>query len=100
MSRLPAADVLLSHDQPYFESRINGMNYIDPHEGLAGLADYIREKHPQIHIHGHLHWQYDKINNGNCREICLYQYALIELKKENNILTCNIIRQISNDSTE
>lgn len=93
MSATPPIDILISHDKPYFGSFSNSPFVQDPHEGLAGLGQYIIEKHPQLHIHGHLHMRYDQINEGGCREICLYQYALVEINEINKEIQCNIVKQ-------
>lgn len=89
----PKADILLSHDHPYWGKILNNQEFQNAHEGLIGLANYIRKNSPALHIHGHLHQAFEKNVCNGCREICVYGYALIDVSKENGMITYNIISQ-------
>lgn len=70
--KLPAADILISHDISFQRKTKNKC-----HAGLKGILWYIKKKKPIYHIHGHLHEKYKK--TGKTTQIGCYQYELIEL---------------------
>ena len=53
-----SADILITHDKPYFEKpseeEYEGL-CTDAHMGLYGIGKYIMENRPKYIIHGHLH---------------------------------------------
>ena len=83
MKELPAVDIIVSHDYPYFGDLPINDKYFDAHEGLYGLGWYVQEHHPQFLIHGHLHEEYQKEEYG-CQLIGLYECALLEITKEHD----------------
>lgn len=67
-------DILVSHDRAYIYDR-----YDNVHNGLKGITDYIYRNHIPLHIHGHLHEQFEEILKNGTKSICLYQIKLMEI---------------------
>ena len=69
---LKSSKVLISHDSPYqFHSTENNK------EGLIGITEYIKEKHPKLHLYGHHHmFKSYTLNDTLC--ICNYRFGIIE----------------------
>lgn len=68
---LPAADVLISHDGPMMD------NNCSPHSGIRGIREYIFQKHPALHIHGHWHRNKEE-KIGRTKSICVFRAAIID----------------------
>ena len=68
------ADILVSHDKAYIYDRHDNV-----HDGLKGITDYIYRNHIPLHIHGHLHEEYEEILKNGTKSICLYQIKLLEI---------------------
>lgn len=71
---MKSADILVSHDKAYIYDRHDNV-----HDGLKGITDYIYKNHIPLHIHGHLHEEYEEILKNGTKSICLYQIKLIEI---------------------
>lgn len=56
LSRVPYADILLTHDKPCFSAP----EKLTSHSGLTGIGKYVLERKPKIVLHGHLHERYAK----------------------------------------
>lgn len=76
VSSLPKADILLSHDSIYNPNKLN-----EAHQGLQGINWYIRQYHPRLFIHGHLHETSVAIIRNRIlrttKNICVYKYQSI-----------------------
>jgi len=68
------ADILVSHDKAYIWDRKDTV-----HDGLKGITYYIYKHRIPIHIHGHLHEEFDETLKNGTRSICLYQIKLLNL---------------------
>lgn len=71
---MQAADILISHDKAYIYDRHDNV-----HDGLKGITDYIYRNHIPLHIHGHLHEEYEETLKNGTKSICLYQIKLLEI---------------------
>lgn len=71
---MDSADILVSHDKPYIYDRHDNV-----HDGLKGITDYIYRNHIPLHIHGHLHEEYEKTLKNGTKSICLYQVKLLNI---------------------
>lgn len=72
--KMNKADILVSHDKAYIFDRHDNV-----HDGLKGITDYIYRNHIPLHIHGHLHEEYEEILKNGTKSICLYQIKLLEM---------------------
>lgn len=70
----PKADVLITHDRMFTESRYN-----DAHAGLVGITYYVFENAVQWHIHGHIHESYQKEYSNGTHEKSVYGCEYIEI---------------------
>lgn len=68
------ADILISHDKAYVYDRHDNV-----HDGLKGITDYIYRNHIPLHIHGHLHEEYEETLKNGTKSICVYQIKLLEI---------------------
>ena len=68
------ADILVSHDKAYIYDRHDNV-----HDGLKGITDYIYRNHIPLHIHGHLHEEFEEILKNGTKSIGLYQIKLVEI---------------------
>lgn len=68
------ADILVSHDKAYIYDRHDNV-----HDGLKGITDYIYRNHIPLHIHGHLHEEYEETLKNGTKSICLYQIKLLKI---------------------
>lgn len=68
------ADILISHDKAYVYDRHDNV-----HDGLKGITDYIYRNHIPLHIHGHLHEEYEETLKNGTKSICLYQIKVLEI---------------------
>ncbi len=73
-NNMAEADIFVSHDKPFTEKQ-----YGDAHDGLKGVTQYIYKNHIPLHIHGHLHEEYEEILKNGTKSIGLYKIKLIEL---------------------
>lgn len=64
---LPKADIFVTHDAPF--SSTENLS----HQGLLGITNYVKEKQPSYHLHGHLHDAYRR-NVNSTIEISTYMY--------------------------
>ena len=72
----PKVDILVSHDNRFDSSKESSA-----HQGLFGITYYLYKNKIPYHIHGHLHNSYkNKLRNGT-KEISVFMYEYIELKK-------------------
>lgn len=71
---MKSADILVSHDKSYIYDRHDNV-----HDGLKGITDYIYRNHIPLHIHGHLHEEYEETLKNGTKSICLYQIKLLEI---------------------
>lgn len=75
LNRMPAVDILLSHDMPLT------YDYKDPaHDGLKGITKYLYDKKVPINIHGHIHKSYLKELNNGTQVKGVYCVELIKIK--------------------
>lgn len=72
--QMESADILISHDKAYIFDRHDNV-----HDGLKGITNYIYKNHIPLHIHGHLHEEFEEILKNGTKSICLYQIKLLEL---------------------
>jgi len=72
--QLGEADILVSHDKAYIYDRHDNV-----HDGLKGITYYIYKNHVPIHIHGHLHDEFDETLKNNTLSKCLYRIKLLKL---------------------
>lgn len=72
------ADILLSHDRKF---ELEKMTKDPAHTGLVGITNYIYSKNVPIHIHGHIHENYEKTMLNNTKEYSVFGYKLINIKK-------------------
>lgn len=72
--RMKKADILVSHDKAYIFDRHDNV-----HDGLKGITDYIYRNHIPLHIHGHLHEEYEETLKNGTKSICLYQIKMLEI---------------------
>ena len=71
LSSLPPCNILLTHEGPYHMFRQDV-----PHEGFAGIDEYLKEKKPSLHLFGHQHVR----ASGKIYEtqyVCVYRCSLI-----------------------
>lgn len=82
-SDMPKADIFLTHDG------ILDVNNDDfAHSGLRGISEYIENKRPMLHIHGHIHENREEIIKhgswfmGDKREttksVAVYKAAIVD----------------------
>ncbi len=71
-------DILLSHDRKF---ELEKMNNDPAHSGLLGITTYLYSKNVPIHIHGHIHENYEKILINNTKEYSVFDYKIINIKK-------------------
>lgn len=77
-SKLPKADILISHDGPFGYC---GDENDDAHCGLRGINKYIEKNKPSILFYGHHHKnKHYTIDNTDCH--CVYELGIFEI--ENN----------------
>jgi predicted phosphodiesterase len=75
---MDSVDILISHDTKFNLSKCNR----DPaHQGLVGITNYLYEKKVPIHIHGHIHENYDNKLLNDTLEYSVFGYKVIEIKK-------------------
>lgn len=72
--KMKEADILVSHDKAFIFDRHDNV-----HDGLKGITDYIYRNHIPLHIHGHLHEEYEEILKNGTKSICLYQVKLLKV---------------------
>lgn len=68
------ADILISHDKAYIWDREDNV-----HDGLKGITEYLYKNHIPLHIHGHLHYEFEEILKNGTKSIGLYQIKLLNL---------------------
>ncbi len=71
---MKSADILVSHDKAYIYNKHDNV-----HDGLKGITDYIYRNHIPLHVHGHLHEEYEETLKNGTKSICLYQIKLLEI---------------------
>ncbi len=71
----PKVDILLTHDNRFDSA----MQYNPAHQGLFGITYYIYKNNVPIHIHGHVHNNYQKTLNNGTKEISVFMYQYLEL---------------------
>ena len=73
----PKVDILVSHDNRFDSTAL----YDIAHQGLFGITYYLYKNKIPYHIHGHIHNPYKNIMRNGTKEISVYMYEYIELKK-------------------
>lgn len=68
------ADILVSHDKAYIWDKNDKV-----HDGLKGITYYLYKNHVPIHIHGHLHEEYEELLKNGTKSIGLFQIKLLQL---------------------
>ena len=68
------ADILVSHDKAYIYDK-----HDNAHDGLKGITEYIYRNQIPLHIHGHLHEEFEENLKNGTRSIGLFQVKLIEI---------------------
>ena len=72
----PSVDILISHDRKLDPYKVNK----DPaHQGLIGITNYIYKNKIPIHIHGHIHDNYEKSMLNGTKEISVFGYKIIDI---------------------
>lgn len=71
-------DVLISHDTKF---DLNKCNRDPAHQGLIGITNYLYEKNVPVHIHGHIHENYDNKLLNDTVEHSVFGYKIINIKK-------------------
>ena len=72
--KMKEADILVSHDKAFIFDRHDNV-----HDGLKGITDYIYRNHIPLHIHGHLHEEYEETLKNGTKSICLYKIKLLKI---------------------
>ena len=71
-------DILISHDRKLDPSKVNK----DPaHQGLIGITKYLYEKKVPVHIHGHIHDNYEQLMLNKTKEISVFGYRIVEVNQ-------------------
>ncbi len=68
------ADILVTHDKAYIWDKNDQV-----HDGLKGITYYIYKNHIPIHVHGHLHEEFEETLKNGTKSICLFQIKLMQL---------------------
>lgn len=71
-------DVLISHDTKF---DLNKCNRDPAHQGLVGITNYLYAKNVPVHIHGHIHENYDNKMLNDTVEHSVFGYKIINIKK-------------------
>ena len=71
--KLPAADILISHDTAY---HVMGRKD-SAHCGLQGISGYISHCKPKLNLCGHYHQNLSRSFSG-CKIRCIYRCALVD----------------------
>lgn len=78
-SNKESVDILISHDTKFNLSKCNR----DPaHQGLVGITNYLYEKKIPVHIHGHIHENYECELINKTKEYGVFGYKVITIKKK------------------
>ena len=78
LEMFPKVDLLVSHDQRFHPERIN-----DPaHQGLKGITKYLYQNKVPIHIHGHIHENYEKTMFNHTKEISVFGYRIVQINNK------------------
>lgn len=81
LNQFDEVDILISHDKKFDPNKLND----SAHQGLIGITNYIYKKKIPYHIYGHIHEPYHREMLNKTKEISVFGYGMIDLKKENNI---------------
>ncbi len=73
-NNLEEADILISHDKPFTEDHQDMA-----HDGLKGITEYLYKNHIPLHIHGHLHEEYEEVLKNGTKSLCLYKTKLLQI---------------------
>lgn len=74
VQNMSSADILISHDKAYIYDRHDNV-----HDGLKGITEYIYRNHIPIHIHGHLHEEYEENLRNGTRSMGIYKIKLMQI---------------------
>lgn len=77
VSKLPAADLFISHDSPKFLHNRHDM----AHSGLLGVGHYCLSNQIPLNIHGHHHRNVTKVLPNGTTSICCHGICYIETGK-------------------
>lgn len=80
---MPACDILITHDKACYEKPedYEADMSLNAHSGLYGIGEYILQKKPSLHLHGHLHDQYIKrLNNTGTVVRCCYYIERFDVR--------------------
>ena len=70
-------DILISHDTKFNLDKCNR----DPaHQGLIGITNFLYEKKIPIHIHGHIHENYELEMLNKTKEYSVFGYKIVHIK--------------------
>ena len=68
------ADILVSHDKAYICDKNDNV-----HDGLKGITYYLYKNHIPIHVHGHLHEEFEELLKNGTKSIGIFQIKLMQL---------------------
>lgn len=71
---MKTADILVSHDKAYIWDKNDNV-----HDGLKGITYYLYKNHVPIHIHGHLHEEFEELLKNGTKSLGLFQIKLLQL---------------------
>lgn len=78
----PKVDILVTHDKKFDPDKINR----DPaHQGLIGITNYLYQNKIPVHIHGHIHENYEKLMLNGTKEISVFGYKIVEIGGIENV---------------
>lgn len=73
-----SVDILISHDTKFNLDKCNR----DPaHQGLIGITNYLYENKVPIHIHGHIHENYELEMLNKTKEYSVFGYKIINIRR-------------------
>ena len=71
---MESADLFVSHDRAFIKDNNDVV-----HDGLKGITYYLYKNNIPVHVHGHLHNEFEEVLKNNTRSICLYKIKLLKL---------------------
>lgn len=79
LNSLGYCDILITHDSCIKEYYKTHLSDIDAHSGLLGIDNYLEDKKPLLHIHGHHHKNIVE-EKYNVPSICVYGMVILSIK--------------------
>lgn len=80
LKKLGYCDILITHDSCIKEYYKYHLDNIDAHSGLLGIDNYLEDKKPLLHIHGHHHTNIVE-EKYNILSIGVYGMVLLNIKE-------------------